>query len=316
MINNKYKPLCYLLNCFWVFCLSLLLPKCQQVFFFCGAKEQSSSCPQEAWSLFIDVALMYHLVQRVKGRRNPWLHIPPSNLRLFVSQGEAKKMGKGFYISKAVAVVGGILAVGAVATIIALAVVYSQELAKNNESLPTATQPPTEPPTTGPSGPTTAVPSNQPWDKYRLPKNLVPLSYEVTLWPRLTPNKTTGLYIFTGKASGVQYPLVSTSFVISAKVKIPLRVDSGRKLVMFYLQMLFNNLTERTGEKVKATVLIVIISSYYFYMEIQHFLISKHVLRRVFFLIERQRRLICSWQHYRETNKQKNLKRNSFVATV
>lgn len=48
--------------------------------------------------------------------------------------------------------------------------------------------------------------------------------------------------------------------------------------------MLFNNLTERTGEKVKATVLVVIISSYYSYMEIQHFLISKHFLRSFFFL--------------------------------
>lgn len=166
--------------------------------------------------MFIDVALMYHLVQRVKGRRNPGLHIPPSNLRLFVSQGEAKKMGKGFYISKVVAVVGGIVAVGAVATIIALSVVYSQELAKNNEISPpiepTDTQPPTEPtggtptgPTDGATtaGPTTAAPSNQPWDEYRLPKNLVPLSYAVTLWPRLTPDNATGLYIFTGKASGV-----------------------------------------------------------------------------------------------------------------
>lgn len=153
--------------------------------------------------MFIDVALMYHLVQRVKGRRNPWLHIPPSNLRLFVSQGEAKKMGKGVYISKVVAVVGGILAVGAVATIIALAVVYSQELAKNNENSPSIQPTDAQPTGETPTGPTTAAPSNQPWDKYRLPKNLVPLSYEVTLWPRLTPDTTTGLYIFTGKASGV-----------------------------------------------------------------------------------------------------------------
>lgn len=122
-----------------------------------------------------------------------------------MSLGEAKKMGKGFYISKVVAVVGGIVAVGAVATIIALSVVYSQELAKNdqNSPQPTDAQPTGEIPTTGPSGPTTAAPSNQPWDQYRLPKNLLPLSYKVTLWPRLTPDNTTGLYIFTGKASGV-----------------------------------------------------------------------------------------------------------------
>ncbi|XP_051978897.1 aminopeptidase N-like isoform X1 [Xyrauchen texanus] len=43
-------------------------------------------------------------------------------------------MGKGFYISKTVGIVGIVLAAGAVATIIALSVVYSQEKAKNNEN--------------------------------------------------------------------------------------------------------------------------------------------------------------------------------------
>lgn len=112
-------------------------------------------------------------------------------------------MGKGFYISKAVAIVGGILAVGAVAAIIAVSVLYSQELAKNvqnsgSDEITTAGPPTAGPPT---AGPTTAAPSNERWDKYRLPTNLVPHSYKVTLWPRLTPDRTTGLYIFTGKAS-------------------------------------------------------------------------------------------------------------------
>ena len=103
-------------------------------------------------------------------------------------------MGKGFYISKSVGVVAIILGAGALATIIALSVVYSQEKAKYNDNvLPTdggSTKPPV----------TTPAPSNNPWDRYRLPKSLVPEIYHVTLWPRLTPDPETKLYIFSGKA--------------------------------------------------------------------------------------------------------------------
>ncbi|XP_056137151.1 aminopeptidase N-like [Lampris incognitus] len=105
-------------------------------------------------------------------------------------------MGKGFYISKAIGVVLLILGVGAVATIIALSVVYAQEKAKPNEEVsPTNETTTSKPPVTTPS------PSNEPWDKYRLPKSLVPDHYTVSLWPRLTPNKATGLYIFTGEST-------------------------------------------------------------------------------------------------------------------
>ncbi|XP_041652254.1 alanyl (membrane) aminopeptidase b [Cheilinus undulatus] len=105
-------------------------------------------------------------------------------------------MGKGgFFISKATGVVCIILGIGAVSTIIALAVVYSQEKAKNNEVSPTNEGTTSKPPVTTPT------PSNEPWDKYRLPKSLVPDHYNLTLWPRLTPDKISGLYIFTGESS-------------------------------------------------------------------------------------------------------------------
>ncbi|XP_015239287.1 PREDICTED: aminopeptidase N-like [Cyprinodon variegatus] len=37
-----------------------------------------------------------------------------------------------------------------------------------------------------------------PWDRYRLPPGLVPLFYNITLWPRLRPKENSSLYIFTG----------------------------------------------------------------------------------------------------------------------
>lgn len=105
-------------------------------------------------------------------------------------------MGKGVFISKPLAVVGIILGAGALATIIALSVVYSQEKNKNNEVVH-----PTDGGTTSkPTVPSTTPPSNEPWNKYRLPKTLVPDHYNVTLWPRLTEDPTTKLFIFTGKS--------------------------------------------------------------------------------------------------------------------
>lgn len=103
-------------------------------------------------------------------------------------------MAKGFFISKALGIAGIILGVAALSIIIALSVIYSQEKAKNNQVSPTDGGGTTSKPTTG----TTPTPSNEPWDKYRLPKTLVPDYYNVTLWPRLKKDPTTGLYIFTG----------------------------------------------------------------------------------------------------------------------
>ncbi|XP_064842552.1 aminopeptidase N-like [Oncorhynchus masou masou] len=94
-------------------------------------------------------------------------------------------MGKGFFISKTLGIVGVIVGTGVVATIIALSVVYSQEKAKIHE----AVNPPTTPST--------------PWEHYRLPDSLSPVSYNITLWPRLVVNASTGLFIFTGQSAVV-----------------------------------------------------------------------------------------------------------------
>uniref|UniRef100_A0A8C5A4H5 Aminopeptidase n=1 Tax=Gadus morhua TaxID=8049 RepID=A0A8C5A4H5_GADMO len=116
---------------------------------------------------------------------------------------------KGFFISKAVGVVGIVLGAGAVATIIALSVVYSQEKAKTDA--PVAPTDGTG--TTLPTVPTPA-PSNEPWDKYRLPESLVPETYTVTLHPRLIPDPITKLYIFTGTSHVVFKCVKETQLIL------------------------------------------------------------------------------------------------------
>ncbi|KAI3371808.1 hypothetical protein L3Q82_024374, partial [Scortum barcoo] len=119
----------------------------------------------------------------------------------------ADNMGKGFYISKAAGIAAIILCAGALSTIIGLSVVYSQEKDKNdNHILPTDGGMTSKPLIT-------PAPSNEPWDKYRLPKSLVPDHYNVTLWPHLTPDVTTGLYVFTGESS-VEFECVEETDLI------------------------------------------------------------------------------------------------------
>lgn len=116
-------------------------------------------------------------------------------------------MGKGFYISKSTGFVLLGLAAGAVLTILTLSVVYAKEKRKNEVNSTDKTHMVT---TTAPYS--TSAPSNEPWDKYRLPDTLRPEYYNVTLWPRLVADKQ-GMYIFTGK-SGVAFKCVKKTNLI------------------------------------------------------------------------------------------------------
>ncbi|XP_053898785.1 aminopeptidase N [Malaclemys terrapin pileata] len=108
-------------------------------------------------------------------------------------------MAAGFFISKTLGIVGMILGLGAVATIIALSVVYSQEKEKNAETLlPSISSTPANVTSTPPLA-TTAAPAN-PWNNFRLPQSLIPEHYAVTLQPFLTPDAS-GLYIFKGNST-------------------------------------------------------------------------------------------------------------------
>uniref|UniRef100_A0ACB8E535 Uncharacterized protein n=1 Tax=Sphaerodactylus townsendi TaxID=933632 RepID=A0ACB8E535_9SAUR len=134
-------------------------------------------------------------------------------------------MAKGFFISKTLGIVGIALGLAALATIIALSVVYSQLKQQTDNAAPgpsTATTTTTTTSTSGIPGPsttttsgipgpsttttsgipgpsTTPTPEN-PWNKWRLPSTLRPESYTISLQPFLKPNDQ-GLYVFHGNSS-------------------------------------------------------------------------------------------------------------------
>ncbi|NXD31046.1 AMPN Aminopeptidase, partial [Spelaeornis formosus] len=114
-------------------------------------------------------------------------------------------MAGGFFISKTVGIVAIVLGLGALATIIALSVVYAQEKNKGTSDVGTTAGPGGT--TAGPgisTAPTTSpvpTPSN-PWNRWRLPTTLKPEIYDVTLQPFLKPNAN-NMYIFKGNSSVV-----------------------------------------------------------------------------------------------------------------
>uniref|UniRef100_U3FZS8 Aminopeptidase n=4 Tax=Micrurus TaxID=8634 RepID=U3FZS8_MICFL len=135
-------------------------------------------------------------------------------------------MAKGFFISKSLGIVGIVLGLGAVATIIALSVVYSQEKQRADNAV--ANQSPsstiqagatiastaqattagaTGAATAGATGAATAGASStitakplEPWDLFRLPKTLMPTFYNVSLQPFLTETAP-NFYIFKGSST-------------------------------------------------------------------------------------------------------------------
>ncbi|XP_066052338.1 aminopeptidase N [Chamaea fasciata] len=108
-------------------------------------------------------------------------------------------MAAGFFISKTVGIVAIVLGVGAVATIIALSVVYAQEKNKGTPDVGIGTT--TSPSITTNTSSTTSAPSNL-WNRWRLPTTLKPESYEVSLQPFLKPDAN-NMYIFKGNSSVV-----------------------------------------------------------------------------------------------------------------
>ncbi|NXI13533.1 AMPN Aminopeptidase, partial [Irena cyanogastra] len=115
-------------------------------------------------------------------------------------------MAGGFFISKTVGIVAIVLGLGAVATIIALSVVYAQEKNKGTSDVGGST-------TAGPSISTTTPAPNNPWNRWRLPTALKPEFYEVSLQPFLKPDAN-NMYIFKGNSSVVFMCEEATSLIL------------------------------------------------------------------------------------------------------
>ncbi|NXE00863.1 AMPN Aminopeptidase, partial [Chaetorhynchus papuensis] len=113
-------------------------------------------------------------------------------------------MAAGFFISKPVGIVAIVLGLGAVATIIALSVVYAQEKNKGTSDMGTNS-------TAGPS--TTTPAPNNPWNRWRLPATLKPESYDVSLQPFLQPDAN-NMYIFKGNSSVVFTCVEATDLIL------------------------------------------------------------------------------------------------------
>nr|XP_033483089.1 aminopeptidase N-like isoform X2 [Epinephelus lanceolatus] len=131
-------------------------------------------------------------------------------------------MGKVYYVSKNVGLGLLVLAACALATIIALSIAYDKERAKNRGKPGDGATESTSLPTPF----TTPFTPKEPWDYYRLPDSLVPVSYNVTLWPRLKPNAD-GLYIFTGQSTVIFRCVKETDLIIIHSNKLNLTTFQG-----------------------------------------------------------------------------------------
>ncbi|KAG8516327.1 Aminopeptidase N, partial [Galemys pyrenaicus] len=169
----------------------------------------------------------------------------------------AVTMAKGFFISKTVGIVGILFAVAAVSTIIALSVVYSQEKSKNGQSPPEVTTTSSASPSvTTTTSSATTLDQSKPWNQYRLPKTLTPISYSVTLKPHLTPDNR-GLYIFEGNSTVRFTCNESTNVIIIHSKKLNYTEVGGQRVVLRALDGSQPPAIERT-ELVEVTEYLVV----------------------------------------------------------
>lgn len=172
-------------------------------------------------------------------------------------------MGKGFYISKAVAVTCVVVGVGAVAAIIALSVVYAQEKSKNESTPPFTSAPDSTtnaPSSTTTTSTTTASTPQQPWQNYRLPDSLAPVSYNVSLWPRLVPN-TDGLYIFTGNSTMVFRCVKETDLIVIHSNKLNLTTFAGNHAKLMGLDGATAPIMKNTWLEIPTQYLVIQLNS-------------------------------------------------------
>lgn len=129
-------------------------------------------------------------------------------------------MGNVYYVNKTLGLGLLLTAAAALVTIIALSVAYNNEKSKNRVAGAASASSMSTPLVT-------AFTPKDPWDYYRLPGSLLPLSYNVTLWPRLEPDAH-GLYVFTGHSVVIFTCVQETDLVIIHSNKLNLTTTSGQ----------------------------------------------------------------------------------------
>ncbi|KAL2077059.1 hypothetical protein ACEWY4_026563 [Coilia grayii] len=83
-------------------------------------------------------------------------------------------------------------------------------------------------------GPTPAPEHKEPWDRYRLPDTLSPVSYNVTLWPRLEKDEG-GRYIFTGDSAVVFKCVKETDLILIHSSKLQVTKFNGHHATLMGL---------------------------------------------------------------------------------
>lgn len=111
------------------------------------------------------------------------------------------KCKSGFYVSKTAAVLVTVLFAALLISFTVLAALYA--ISRMGHGNATMHEEPTQVPI--PFSSTFAATTQKPsrpgiWDHYRLPQTLVPINYQLELWPRLDPDYD-GTYRFTGEAN-------------------------------------------------------------------------------------------------------------------
>ncbi|KAM4744490.1 aminopeptidase N-like [Anableps anableps] len=164
-------------------------------------------------------------------------------------------MGKVYNVSKNVGLGVLVLVVSALVTIIGLSIAYDKQKAKNQA------KPGDEADTSRtPVLLTTPFTPKEPWDYYRLPDSLIPLSYNVTLWPRLKPNED-NIYIFTGDSSVVFRCKKETDLIIIHANKLNFTTFHGNHAKLSVLSKAAVPAIQRTWLVVRTEYLVIQLSS-------------------------------------------------------
>uniref|UniRef100_A0A4W4DMQ5 Aminopeptidase n=1 Tax=Electrophorus electricus TaxID=8005 RepID=A0A4W4DMQ5_ELEEL len=173
-------------------------------------------------------------------------------------------MGRGYYISKQLAMAMALLAVLATSTILALSVAYSKEKSKG-QSTDTSTS----------SALPAPPPPSDPWDKYRLPDALSPQYYNMTLWPRLMMDAQ-GVYRFTGSSGVAFICMKETDLILIHSRKLNLTLFNGHHAKLSGMHGVVAPAIKKSWFQVETQYLVVQLKgmlkpgkSYWLYVEFQ-----------------------------------------------